>query len=837
MEEKQQLKGRLIDYLSRKGITFSNANPPVLRCINPDHRDSHPSAVIYQTSRGDRTDTVYCPVCDQNWDIFSAASLLTGLDTKSQFPEIIEEINSSLGIYSPDPSKKKTSIETKPVTVKELSLEEGRAIFKPSAVLEYCQKIDKSAVSIEDVTPYMSESGLLRLIESRCRTESGSKTVLSLYYDGKRISSKQYPICLYNADKFQSDDRPILINEGGRCAKIAEKQLSGFLCTGWNGGGKKARMAPWNLISGKTVYIFPDDDQKTDPDGNILPDYKQPGYSSAVTVYEILKKNNTVRIVRPILASREIKPDGADVVEALQVMTPEELTDHILKNNFQIEDPETDEPATEEDTGITSLESLYFENPTNFAGAKVFLEQNKGRYIFEPTDAKGGGIFWEIKNGCYYEPVLDIRSRIAEALGETTDRIYAYLKERPGQNMRGLHVAMARVVSKGESRGFCGGVADFFGELVTVKNIEWNVTPEVFCCQDFLVDFSGTEIETRLPELGLEFFRDPLPYSAKEIMISGQPVKFMAFLSSLFPDESTAEMARMTVAAGLSGRGGKNICLHYNSAGNGGKNTFFDILREAFPGAVFNASAATITVSGDSSERRFDLYRWRGKRLPVIDEVTKEFDVAALKYLSSGSFIRGEAKGKDAIEFPQTWVLNILTNRLPKFRPADDSAFLNRLVVLPYNSVFFESEEQRLALINRGVNPEKLHPARSHEDILDELRPEFCAIVRTVAEDSIMLREMFNGKIPESIEAERARSVYVSQNDTVESFIRSCLKTGDYERATNTELTDAWQDFTGDEKMTSAKLGILLKERLPGLVSNKVNGIRGIKGISVIHAE
>ena len=62
-----------------------------------------------------------------------------------------------------------------------------------------------------------------------------------------------------------------------------------------------------------------------------------------------------------------------------------------------------------------------------------------------------------------------------------------------------------------------------------------------------------------------------------------------------------------------------------------------------------------------------------------FDEPSGTFDVCSMKRYTSLGTIRGEAKGQDSIEFPQTWGGFVITcNEPPHFFPANDGGFLSR---------------------------------------------------------------------------------------------------------------------------------------------------------------
>lgn len=185
----------------------------------------------------------------------------------------------------------------------------------------------------KEAWPFKNDKGEVELVAARFETESGHKTVLSMYWNGKTIKLKDYPVLLFNRDLLAAHpEKPALIVEGEKSAKAATDSLTDFISTTWNGGGAKCKDVDWSPLKNREVFIYPDDDQKKYKEnhpraGQIVPHSEQPGNKTAA---EIKKKIPHAKIVKPLPAARKIKPSGADIVEALECMAAPELTAYIL---------------------------------------------------------------------------------------------------------------------------------------------------------------------------------------------------------------------------------------------------------------------------------------------------------------------------------------------------------------------------------------------------------------------------------------------------------------------------------------------------------------------------
>jgi hypothetical protein len=319
------LKSRLPQFLERRGVELNTRKkPPVLRCPSPNHEDNNPSAVLYD-------EHVFCPVCKETWDIFDVCGMLDGID---EFNKQLKTVQEMFGVVSeikkPPP---RTTTKSMPVL---LSIDKARAIYN----VDEFEKIGEKARwgKFIEAWPYKNEDGKVNIVDVRFENEKGKKTVISFWYNGNEIKSAGYPICLYNLDRVSVEDKPILIVEGAKSAKAAEV-LTDFIPVTWNGGTNKVKYVDWKPLKDRKIYIYPDDDQKKDKRKKPYPWHKQPGISAAI---EIKSKLPQAKIVRPLGAARNIKKDGADIVEALQVKKPEELSKYIIESK-EVEPPKKKE--------------------------------------------------------------------------------------------------------------------------------------------------------------------------------------------------------------------------------------------------------------------------------------------------------------------------------------------------------------------------------------------------------------------------------------------------------------------------------------------------------------
>jgi len=313
-EDLSRYKNQLRNVLEYYGVDINTRKkPPVIRCLIPGHTDNNPSMIVYE-------DRLYCPVCAESWDIFDAAGQL---ESVTEFRDKLQAVKKALGEREPDKKKsRKVSTKKDPVS---LPPEKAKQIYSAEAI-EGINKLNKSKWGkLIRRWPYKDKAGNIIMVDARFENEAGKNTI-SFWFDGKNLRARKPPACIYNLDRvYKEPEKPILIVEGCKAAEAAGK-IPGFIPVTWNGGGKRAKLIDWNALKDREIFIYPDDDQKKDPSGELKEWNKQEGIAVA---FEIKDQLPQAVIIRPLIEARKIKADGADIVEALQVLSPEKMAEYI----------------------------------------------------------------------------------------------------------------------------------------------------------------------------------------------------------------------------------------------------------------------------------------------------------------------------------------------------------------------------------------------------------------------------------------------------------------------------------------------------------------------------
>jgi phage/plasmid-associated DNA primase len=142
----------------------------------------------------------------------------------------------------------------------------------------------------------------------------------------------------------------------------------------------------------------------------------------------------------------------------------------------------------------------------------------------------------------------------------------------------------------------------------------------------------------------------------------------------------------------VANKGSRTFYLWHGSGANG-KNTLLDGLKIVLGARVGTIPAGAIIRSHDGSGR-FAAAALNGLTFAAVDEVSAPLDTSEIKKLTGNSSFSIEEKGRQAFEIAQRWALAAFTNRLPSFSPANDSAFTERLIIVPFDSVFYFIDER-----------------------------------------------------------------------------------------------------------------------------------------------
>lgn len=331
MQDYSDIKSRLKEYLQIRGIEVKKN---ILKCPNPYHADATPSAVFYSKGKNSPHPNVWCPICQQTWNIFAVAALLDNIG-KDDFEAQLKSVSDTLRITVPEMGTPAPKKPDKPVIP--ISHDKRREVYKADFIK---QKASEKGwgTDITGVWEYTDKDDMVIGIDVRFEGGEKKKEVITWYYNG---SLKWFgaPVMLYNLYEVIKSDKPVLIVEGCKCAELA-RQLPAFTPCSSSGGSAKAKQADWIPLKDKEVFILRDADE--------------PGLKYAREIQKIVPQ---VKIIKPVTTEQ-----GDDIEQFLIKLNPELLTSYILNpDNIEVIEEESPEspsdmcpPHTMSDTGDSS---------------------------------------------------------------------------------------------------------------------------------------------------------------------------------------------------------------------------------------------------------------------------------------------------------------------------------------------------------------------------------------------------------------------------------------------------------------------------------------------------
>lgn len=303
LKEKNSLRA----YLERKGISY-NKTKKTWRCLF--HDDETESAVLYDNVDGH---VLWCPVCNESWNIFAICSKLTGIpDDKEHFGELLKSVRETLSIpHEEKKEKKKNEIKYNKFPEDEIEKEK---------INEQIKKLSEKKGHIKHAWKYKNKDSETIALDVRFERDGERKEIITFWYSNKLEWTKP-PVFFYGLN-FVNKEKPYMIHEGAKCVDIGRENLSHFNHISWSGGSGKAHLADWSFLENSETYIMRDNDDA--------------GLKAAE---KIKKQVPHAKIIKPVTSGK-----GDDIEQFLEIMSPEELTKYILnKDNHELND--IDEPA------------------------------------------------------------------------------------------------------------------------------------------------------------------------------------------------------------------------------------------------------------------------------------------------------------------------------------------------------------------------------------------------------------------------------------------------------------------------------------------------------------
>lgn len=340
------------------------------------------------------------------------------------------------------------------------------------------------------------------------------------------------------------------------------------------------------------------------------------------------------------------------------------------------------------------------------------------------------------------------------------------------------------------------------------KKAQWDSEKlkETLTASDGVIDFTNNKIEVR-KGLRDEFRKSFVHYTCDEIMNSNVPFNYNNFLSGLFPDEETLFTARQASSMYISGNA-KKVFQVFHGGGDNGKSTWLEIENELL-GEKAHTYSTSLIVNNKLGDDKLppEAADFMGKYLLYGSEVQrgKQLSLGKIKNFTGDDTIAARPLYKDQRSFRPTWQMILSVNDLPFF-DGTDRAFINRLLILPFEKTFVDTEEIKAEMIKKGKDEKLIGLKIDGNKLKEDIRKEFPSIIKQKIDDYIILKHQYNGIIKQSEKCISHKESYISDNNDIENFLdEMCVISMSGELFVTTEdLVECYHEYMGSSKSSSS---------------------------------
>ena len=306
------------------------------------------------------------------------------------------------------------------------------------------------------------------------------------------------------------------------------------------------------------------------------------------------------------------------------------------------------------------------------------------------------------------------------------------------------------------------------------KHVSWDA-PELegtLTLDDSVMDFSDKDIITFRKGGREEYRRLFIDLKEEDFKNKDIPVNFRGFLKDVFPNNDTRKTATYVLSTMLSGTGRFRKFHIWNGSGNNGKSSLMGIITDIIGEdrtATYNPNVL-LSSTGQNSLTP-ELAALRGSLVAFSSETneSKRVSEGAIKQLTGDENISANPKYQKQITFKTTFQLVLSTNYLPAFS-AHDNAFVNRLLILPFHTCFYDTEEKKEN--GKRFGSRYFKEAGNITTIKEGIQKERAQILYYLAKRY----QELDINIPESEECLEAKAHYIKDNNSIIDMIDEVME-------------------------------------------------------------
>jgi hypothetical protein len=299
----------------------------------PFHQDNKPSGWMKAGEDGIWRFTCHSAGCGFNGDLYDVLARSTGRPLNEILQEYSEKHN----------EPRSTAAKTKPPTP---PTARAQGTFYPTVT-----SLTQALGSKVQMGPWLYKNALgapylcvFRILSNGHKAYPQARPCEG----GWEFAGAKPPYPIYNLAAVTAADR-IVIVEGEKCAEALI--ALGITATTSAGGAGKAHLTDWSPLTGKKVWLWPDNDPEN-PETHIRPGYKH--MEDVAKLLNALPKRPTIRQIDPVALDMPPKGDVADFIAEYKAHGTNDPTIRAVCNDI-LDDADILGPALEVKTLIEDI--------------------------------------------------------------------------------------------------------------------------------------------------------------------------------------------------------------------------------------------------------------------------------------------------------------------------------------------------------------------------------------------------------------------------------------------------------------------------------------------------
>lgn len=422
----------------------------------------------------------------------------------------------------------------------------------------------------------------------------------------------------------------------------------------------------------------------------------------------------------------------------------------------------------------------------------LYAEINRGRYLYNGSSGEWmswAGHHWQndTLDQCLsdIEKVVDRLINEIEAVGSEIQRSLKKGDNERVEQLENLQKSITKRIARlrtVKGRKACREFARTCGESsIAVLGDVLDKNPWLLACRDGVIDLeTGKHRDGRLDDYITK--ASPVEWSGYDAKAPG----WKAWLKEVFEEnQDRIDFLQRLLGYAITGLNQEHIISVFYGDGRNGKGTLVELLMYILgplagpiPSEMLLASKYVKSASGPSP----DIMSLKGLRLAFASETDdgQKFSSSKVKWLTGGDQLIGRnPHDKYPIRFDPTHTLFLLTNFKPQ-APADDFAFWERMLLIPFNLSFVDRE------------PVANHERRAKKGIVNDLKKEAPGILAWLVRGCRAYQK--DGLNPPDV-VRTATAEYRREEDLLGEFITDRCKLGDGLKEQSKTLYDGYKEW------------------------------------------